>query len=61
MAGEEGALDNYLTYLKAGRSDYPIDIMKKAGVDMTQANYLEDAMKVFETRLNEFEVLIDQL
>ncbi|MGX6962111.1 oligoendopeptidase F [Vagococcus xieshaowenii] len=61
VVGEEGALDNYLTYLKAGRSDYPIDIMKKAGVDMTQANYLEDAMKVFETRLNEFEALIDQL
>ncbi|MGX7030564.1 oligoendopeptidase F [Vagococcus zengguangii] len=61
VAGEEGALENYLAYLKAGRSDYPIEIMKKAGVDMTQATYIEDAMKVFETRLDEFEALIDQL
>lgn len=61
VKGEEGALDKYLTYLKAGRSDYPIEIMKKAGVDMTQATYLEEAMKVFEARLNEFEVLVDQL
>ncbi|MDT2806498.1 oligoendopeptidase F [Vagococcus lutrae] len=61
VKGEEGALDKYLTYLKAGRSDYPIEIMKKAGVDMTQATYLEEAMKVFEARLNEFETLVDQL
>ena len=61
VKGEEGALDKYLTYLKAGRSDYPIEIMKKRGVDMTQATYLEEAMKVFEARLNEFETLVDQL
>lgn len=61
VKGEEGALDKYLTYLKAGRSDYPIEIMKKAGVHMTQATYLEEAMKVFEARLNEFETLVDQL
>ncbi|MGX6978086.1 oligoendopeptidase F [Vagococcus elongatus] len=58
---EEGALPAYLNYLKAGRSDYPIAIMQKAGVDMTKSDYLEDAMKVFETRLNEFEQLIDTL
>ena len=47
LAGEEGALENYLNYLKAGSSDFPIEVMKKAGVDMTQAAYIEDAMKVF--------------
>ncbi|QII82545.1 oligoendopeptidase F [Jeotgalibaca arthritidis] len=57
--GEEGALDKYITYLKSGSSDYPIEVMKKAGVDMTQAAYIEDAMKVFEERLNELEALIE--
>lgn len=59
--GEEGALDNYLNYLKSGSSDYPIEVMKKAGVDMTKKTYLEDAMKVFESRLNELEELIETL
>lgn len=61
LSKEPQALENYLNYLKAGSSDYPIEVMKKAGVDMTQKQYLEDAMKVFEMRLNELEQLIDQL
>lgn len=55
------ALTNYLTYLKSGSSDYPIEVMKKAGVDMTEKAYLADAMKVFETRLNELEALVSTL
>ena len=61
IKGEENALENYLGFLKAGSSDYPIEVMKKAGVDMTQADYIRDAMKVFEARLNEFEALIETL
>lgn len=58
---EPNALENYLGFLKAGSSDYPIEVMKKAGVDMTQAAYIEDAMKVFEERLNELEKLVEEL
>ncbi|MBG7683320.1 oligoendopeptidase F [Enterococcus faecium] len=58
---EPDALENYLAYLKAGNSDYPVEVMKKAGVDMTQAAYIEDAMSMFEQRLNELEELIDRL
>ena len=58
---EPEALEKYLTYLKAGSSDFPIEVMKKAGVDMTQVTYLEDAMHVFEQRLNELEALISEL
>lgn len=60
-AKEPEALGNYLAYLKAGNSDYPVEVMKKAGVDMTQAAYIEDAMAMFEKRLNELEALIDEL
>ncbi|EGV5849688.1 oligoendopeptidase F [Enterococcus faecium] len=58
---EPEALENYLAYLKAGNSDYPVEVMKKAGVDMIQAAYIEDAMSMFEQRLNELEELIDRL
>lgn len=61
LTKEEGALEHYLNYLKAGNSDYPIEVMKKAGVDMTKADYIEDAMKMFEERLSELETLVTQL
>lgn len=61
MSGEEGALDKYLTYLKSGNSDFPIEVMKKAGVDMTEKDYIEKAMAVFERRLNELEELIKEV
>lgn len=56
--GVDGAVDAYKTYLRAGNSDLPIEVMKKAGVDMTKPDYLEEAFKVFEERLNELEALI---
>lgn len=61
LQGGPEDLGNYLAYLKAGSSDYPIEVMRKAGVDMTQAGYIEDAMKVFAKRLDELEELVDEL
>lgn len=58
---EEGALERYLDYLKAGSSDFPIEVMKKAGVDMTNSEYIERALKVFEERLNELEEVMKEL
>lgn len=55
------AVDRYInSFLKAGSSDYPIEVLKKAGVDMTTSEPIEKACKVFEERLNEFERLIKQ-
>ncbi len=55
---QPAALDKYLNYLKSGSSSYAIDTMKTAGVDMTQATYLKDAFKIFETRLDELTELL---
>lgn len=52
------ALDKYLNYLKSGSSKYAIETMQTAGVDMTQATYLKDAFKIFETRLDELTDLL---
>ncbi len=59
--GTEQERDAYITFLKSGSSDYPTEIMKRAGVDMTKANYLRDAFDTFEKRLNEFEKIVDEL
>ncbi|GMS55227.1 oligoendopeptidase F [Enterococcus raffinosus] len=61
VEGEPDALEKYLTYLKSGSSDYPIEVMKKAGVDMTQPTYIEDAMEIFALRLDELEQLVQEL
>ncbi|GAF35800.1 oligoendopeptidase F [Lentilactobacillus farraginis DSM 18382 = JCM 14108] len=55
--GGQADVDRYLNYLKSGSSDTPINVMKKAGVDMTQPDYLTRAFKIFEERLDEFEKL----
>lgn len=55
--GQE-AVDKYFGFLSAGISDYPIEVMKKAGVDMTERTYIEEALAVFESRLNELEQLL---
>ncbi|RPK12515.1 hypothetical protein FH5_02720 [Priestia endophytica] len=59
---EEGepAVERYLEFLKAGSSDYPINVLKKAGVDMTSAKPIEEALKVFEEKLDEMEKLLNQ-
>ncbi|MBB2479777.1 oligoendopeptidase F [Bacillus sp. APMAM] len=54
----EPAVERYLGFLKAGSSDYPIEVLKKAGVDMTSAEPIEAALKVFEEKLNELEQLL---
>lgn len=55
---DKKAVEKYKNYLKAGNSDFPIEVIKKAGVDMTKAGYLQQAFDVFEQRLNELEELL---
>ena len=59
--GSQDDRDRYIDYLKAGKSDYPLNIMRKAGVDMEKEVYLNDAFAVFERRLDEFEALVEKL
>lgn len=61
ILNEEGALEKYLLFLEAGSSDYPIEVMKKAGVDMTQTNYLEKALEIFSQRVDELEELVKEI
>ncbi len=50
---EEGAVDRYLKFLKSGGSDYSLNILRRAGVDLTSSEPFERTMKFFEERLNE--------
>lgn len=57
----ESAVNRYINhFLKAGSSDYPIEVLKKAGVDMTSSEPIKAACQVFEKRLTEMEKLLLQ-
>ena len=55
---EEGALDKYLEFLKSGNSDYPINVLNKAGVDMTSPEPVDKALKLFGKLVDEMEKLL---
>ncbi|AAM24265.1 oligoendopeptidase F [Caldanaerobacter subterraneus subsp. tengcongensis MB4] len=51
----EKAVERYKEFLKSGSSDYPLNLLKKAGVDLTTPKPVNDALDVFEKLLDEFE------
>ncbi len=55
----EPAINRYIEFLKSGGSDFPINQLKKAGVDMTTKEPIQSALSVFEDMLNQMEELLD--
>lgn len=55
LAGDNEVKEGYFKFLKSGSSMYPIDLLKLCKVDMTTTKPVEDALKVFEGLLDEFE------
>ena len=50
-----------MKFLNGGSSLYPVDMLKVAGVDMTNPRPFEDAMKIFENLLDQTEALLQEL
>lgn len=57
---EEGApaRDNYIEFLKSGSSDYPVELLKIAGVDMSSPEPVRMAMETFKGLVEELEKLL---
>ncbi len=58
IEGEDGAVERYLAFLKAGGSQYPVDLLKTAGVDMTTPDPIIQAVKRFDKMVSEYEELV---
>ncbi len=54
----QSAIDRYKEFLKGGSSDYPLDLLKKAGVDLYTPQPVQEALNVFEKILIELEALL---
>lgn len=55
LAEKPGAREAYLTFLKSGSSAYPLDVLRKAGVDLTTRAPFDAALRRFERLVNEFD------
>ncbi len=55
---ETGDASNYLKFLSTGGSDYPINELKIAGIDLTSPDVVKNAMKVFDETIDELAAII---
>ncbi|MFV0278197.1 MAG: oligoendopeptidase F [Parahaliea sp.] len=55
----EPARERFLDMLRSGSNDYPIELLKKAGVDMTTPEPIYEALKVFEDMIDELEATLE--
>ena len=56
---KEGALEAYLNFLSAGSSDYPIEVLKTAGVDMTRSEAFDNTIEAMNRVMDEIEKILD--
>jgi oligoendopeptidase F len=59
LAGEPGATQRYLKFISSGKSKYPIDLLKEAGVDMTTDEPLELTIKKMNHVMDEMDKLLE--
>ncbi|MBP3950396.1 oligoendopeptidase F [Bacillus suaedae] len=58
LAGDAETKSAYLQFLQSGSSDYPLELLKKAGVDLTTPEPIKHALRIFDDLVTEFEVLL---
>ncbi|MBN2180862.1 MAG: oligoendopeptidase F [Sedimentisphaerales bacterium] len=60
LAGEEGVVEKYIEFLSSGGSDYPIELLKKAGVDMTSPEPFNKTIAAMNRTMDEIEVILNK-
>ena len=58
MDGEPGAVDAYLTFLASGSSDYPLEVLKKAGVDLSKPEPIQATCDLLARLVDELDALL---
>ena len=58
LAGDEQARERYGTFLRSGGSAYPLELLRRAGVDLETAAPYEAAMQGMKRRIDELDALI---
>ena len=58
LAKEKDAVKDYIDFLSAGGSEYPIELLKKAGVDMTTAEPFKKTMAAMNRTMDNIEAIL---
>lgn len=58
---ETGDAEGYLSFLTTGDSDYPIEELKLAGVDLTKPQTVKDALELFGKTVSDLASLLESL
>ncbi|MBN2610966.1 MAG: oligoendopeptidase F [Bacteroidales bacterium] len=57
---EDGALEKYMKFISSGGSDYPIELLKNAGVDMTTSAPFDKTIESMNAIMDEIEKILDK-
>jgi oligoendopeptidase F len=60
LAGNGDARERYLRFLSSGGSDYSLELLRKAGVDLETPEPYEATRRAFDARLDQLEALLDR-
>lgn len=58
LRGEKNAVEDYLGFLKSGSSGYPLEVLKRAGVDLSSPKPVEETFAVMEGYIDRLEKLV---
>jgi len=60
LSKEKGAVEKYIDFLSSGGSDYPINLLKKAGVDMTGSEPFDKTVMAMNRTMDEIEAILEK-
>ena len=61
LSCEENAVNDYINFLKCGKSKSPLDSLLVAGVDLSDSKVIEEAIKMFDDTIEEFKKLYSEV
>lgn len=60
LQNEPGVVDKYIKFISSGGSDYPINLLKNAGVDMTTSEPFDKTIKMMNWAMDEIEKILEK-
>jgi len=60
LSREKAALQRYIEFISSGSCDYPVNLLKKAGVDMTSSEPFDRTMVVMNQTMDKIEAILEK-
>ncbi len=55
---KDGALNRYIKFLSSGSSNYPLELLRECGYDLSDKKVIENAFEIYEKYLNEYKKIV---